>query len=198
MTKLTHDDESYIAMARAARLPVADIAESLGVSVRTVSRVAKAYREGGGRPFPKLTTSGTLERMSADYARTMVWVAYYERRIDQDPDNPRWHDCMLKWAQLGRGLLQDLAQYRNIDAWEQGRIISTFTVDDTEEARESQRRAREAELEEEYRCSFDRGLEDLAAALSASEDGPVYVEDEGPRGRFTGRAALHPHGVNPS
>ncbi len=194
MTKLTHDDGVYIAMARAARLPVADIAESLGVSVRTISRVAKQYQAGRGRPYPKMTKTATLQRMSTDYARSMVWVAYYERRIEQDPDNPRWHDCMLKWAQLSRGILQDLAQYRDIDMMDQPLYIGhpgTF-----EEA------TRAAE-EETYRQSFDRRLEDLAAALYGGgeavegEDGDGKAADvvcliEASRGvREEARRGLH-------
>lgn len=199
MTKLTQDDEAYIAMAKAARMPVSDIAESLGVSVRTISRVAKGYMTGRGRPHPKMTKTGTLQRMSADYARSMVWVAYYERRIEQDPDNPRWHDCMLKWAQLSRGILQDLAQYRNIDQmeqWEQECGICTFITGDSEEARASQRQARKAMEAEAYRVSFDRGLEDLAAALA--EGGATDPEDEGGEGALHVADPLQAPGVNPT
>lgn len=104
-------------MARAAAVPVSEIAQSVGVSVRTISRVTSA--QAGKAPISaRLTRTGTLQRMSIEYARAVTWTAYYERRIDQDPDNPRWHDCLLKWAQQSRGLLQDLAVYRGIDEYD--------------------------------------------------------------------------------
>ena len=124
MTKVTEDDKKLAQVMRHAGHPMMEIAVTLGVSERTVRRILKNVEVPESVPqASSIHMSGIFERMGSEYVNAVLQGMYYERRIEADPDNPKWHEFHLRYAQLRRSILADLAANRGLataddDTWD--------------------------------------------------------------------------------